>query len=533
MSGQTKTMLILVIAFSVMMSLPWLVPHTGFLALFGFVPLLCLERLASAYGTRRFWLWHYSAFVLWNAFTTFWVCNATVGGGLFAIFANALQMSLVFGLFRLGRKHLQGVLPYFFLAVMWIAWERAYFDWQVSWPWLVLGNAFARSTHLVQWYEYTGSLGGSFWIWASNLGVFGMMVALSEGRWSRWNAKARSAAVAALVLVLSAPVVASCCIYNRFEEVSEGTADIVIGQPDFDPYQKFSFLSQNQQDAILLEVFDNALSEREGDGKVLLVAPETFTSDIVCGNYESSATWRHAVEFLNSHPGTEMLMGASSSEFYFDEQARNVNDYKLKDGGWLQRHNSALTVTADGSTEIFHKSKLVVGTEMTPWPRIILPLANLLGTSIGRCVGQDEISLLHFDGIPFGCAVCYESVYGEYCTGYVKKGARFMTVITNDAWWGDTPGYKQHCSYSALRAIELRRDIARCGNTGISAFIDQRGDYVQKGPWWERTSLSGKVNLSSHLTFFAEHGDIVGRFCTFLFFLLLLSLLVRMFTKKK
>ncbi len=533
MNRQTKTMLLLTALFAVMMSLPWLVPHTGFLALFGIVPLLCLERLATINGTKRFWLWHYGAFVLWNALTTFWVCNATVGGGIFAVMANALQMSLIFGIFRFSKKHLRGVLPYIFLAVMWIVWERAYFDAQISWPWLTLGNAFARSTYLIQWYEFTGSLGGSLWIWTVNLGVFGLMVALSEGRWFSWNAKAKTAAVAVLAFILAGPVVISLARYHSYDEVSEGTMDVIIGQPNFDPYQKFTFLDQNQQDAILIKLFDQALKEREPGSKVMLLAPETFTSDIICGMYESSGTWRHVQELLHSHPGTSMIFGASSREYYFDDIARDVNDYKLKDGGWVQRHNSALSVEAGGPTEIFHKSKLVVGTEMTPFPRLILPLAEFIGVGIGRCVGQPEISLLHCDNVPIGCAVCYESVYGEYCTGYVKKGAKFLTVITNDAWWGNTPGYKQHLSYSSLRAIELRRDIARCGNTGISAFIDQKGDIVEKGPWWEPATLEGTVNFNSDLTFFAQHGDIVGRLCTFIFFLLLFSLVVAVITRKK
>ena len=111
----------LVLLFAVMMSVPYLVPHTGFLALFGIIPLLCVERIATLSDKKHIWIYHYSAFVLWNAITTFWVCNATVGGGLFAIFANAFQMSLVFGLFRLSKKKFSGALPYIFLMVTWIA----------------------------------------------------------------------------------------------------------------------------------------------------------------------------------------------------------------------------------------------------------------------------------------------------------------------------------------------------------------------------------------------------------------------------
>ena len=154
----------LVVLFALLMSVPFIVPHTGFLALFGIVPLLCMERIAGMLGKRRIWIYHYSAFVLWNAITTFWVCNATVGGGIFAVLANSLQMSLIFGLFRLSKKKFNGSLPYIFLAAAWIAWERFYFDAEISWPWLVLGNSFARTTWAIQWYEFTGSLGGSLCI---------------------------------------------------------------------------------------------------------------------------------------------------------------------------------------------------------------------------------------------------------------------------------------------------------------------------------------------------------------------------------
>ena len=156
------------------------------------------------------------------------------------------------------------------------------------------------------------------------------------------------------------------------------------------------------------------------------------------------------------------------------------------------------------------------------------------GPLMGRCIGQDKAAALHFrDSVALGCAVCYESVYGDFCRDYVKDGARLMTVITNDAWWGDTPGYRQHFNYSRLRAIELRRDLARCGNTGISAIIDQRGDVVKAGPWWEPYVMKGIVNLNSEQTFFVKHGDITGRVCSLIFLLLLALTLVRLFLPKK
>ena len=519
---------------AVLLSLPWLVPHTGALALVAFVPLLYADALAGQHKLRAGWLFPAATFLAWNAATTFWVCNATVGGGLFAIVANAAQMLLVWLLFRLSKRRLPGVVPYLFLAAMWIAWERRYFAVDISWPWLTLGGAFARSTRTVQWYEYTGTLGGSLWIWLSNLGIYGLMTAVSGGAWQRWNRLARGCAAVGIVLLVAGPVLVSKRIYSTYEERSEGTVDVVIGQPDFDPYQKFELMSQSEQTDILLDGFEAALAARPA-GPVLLLAPETFTGDVFLNAPDASPTLQRVRGFLAAHPGAEMLFGASTYDLRQGRSAPDVPARPYGDG-WAISHNSALMAAAEGPVEVYHKSKLVVGTELTPYPKIFAPLDDWLSKKMGvaglmgRCVGQDRVSLLHFgpERIPLGCAVCYESVYGEYCTDYVKAGARAMTVITNDAWWGDTPGYRQHLSYARLRAIELRRDIARCGNTGISCFIDQRGEVLDETAWWTRCTLSGLVHLSAEQTAFVRHGDLVGRVSTLIFLLLAAMLLVRL-----
>ena len=528
MKNRTVVLLSLSAAFVLLMSLPFLVEGVGFLALLGFVPLLCLERVSSQTGLKHFWWWHYGTFVAWNAATTFWVCNATVGGGIFAVLANALQMSVVFGLFRWVKRRLRGAVPYLFLAAAWIAWEKYYLTVaQISWPWLVLGNAFAGTPGLVQWYEVTGSLGGSLWVWASSLAVFGLMCALSDGRFAnRWNGKARAASLAGTVLVLFAPMVWSAVLWNRYEETSD-PLQVVIGQPDFDPYNKFGGMTQDQQNVVLLDQFRQGLKGMEGP--VLLLAPETFTSDILCNDVPSSRTFRRFQAFLQEHPEAEILFGASSWTRYDQAERPSANARRLGEGAWIESHNSALILDSAGRYGLYQKSKLVPGVEMLPYPSVLGPVDDkLLGGVAGRCVGQKEVSNLLFrQELPVGCAVCYESVYGEHCAGYVRKGARLLAIITNDAWWGDTPGYRQHLNYARLRAIETRRDIARCANTGISAFIDQKGRILERTAWWEPAVLKGTVNLNDRQTFFVRAGDVVGRLAVFVFLLLLGAALIR------
>lgn len=531
----------LIALFAILMSIPFLIPHTGFLALFGFIPLLCMDRVATMMEKKRIWIYHYSAFVLWNAITTFWVCNATVGGGLFAIFANAFQMSVIFGLFRWSKKRFNGVLPYIFLMVAWIAWERFYFDAEISWPWLVLGNSFARTLWAIQWYEFTGTLGGSLWIWSVNLAIFGLLVSLSDGSWNRFNIKARFSALIGCVLLIIGPVVISAVTGFKYKNAMDGEEQLetLIIQPNIDPYNKFEHLTQSQQNDILLAQVDSAISRRKADSTaapLLIVAPETFTNDILVGDYEKSRTWNRFTSYLKDYPNVNLLFGASSYEYIYSALPPSKTARRLSDGVWYESHNSALMTDGSERTEIFHKSRLVVAVEKTPYPGLFCKLDDILGGVMGRCIGQSEISLLNVrhttDGgylknIPIGCAVCYESVYGEYYTDYIRKGAEAMTIITNDAWWGDTPGYRQHLSYASLRAIETRRAIARCANTGISAIISPSGEIVTETTWWTPAILEGRIPLRKDISFFVTYGDIIGRVCTFLFLMLLLALVVR------
>lgn len=529
------------------LSLPYLMPHAGSFALIGLVPLLWMDYTASRDKVRHFFWWHYLVFVLWNAATTFWVCNATVGGGLFAIFANALQMSVIWSVFRWSKKYFTGMLPYIFLVALWIGWEHQYFDAEVSWPWLVLGNAFAYSTTMIQWYDATGALGGSLWVWVCNLAVFGLFYALQTRRWNGYTLFARVTAIVLTVLAFALPLTISWVRYSTFaENTSEGSIEACALQPDFDPYQKFVSFSQEEQNAVLHGMTSDVLAGRDSLAPLLLVAPETFTSDVMLNEIESSRTLSLFRRQLASYPNVNMLMGVTCYEFIYQHDAPSYTARQYRPDVWYEDHNSAVMLDGTGRNEVYHKSRLVVGVEKMPWPRVLSKVDNMLGGVIGRCVGQSEAGLLHFtgscgvasrgavsDGVAgtgataIGCAICYESIYPEYFASYVGKGAKAMAVITNDAWWGDTPGYRQHLRYSCLRAIETRRDIVRSANTGISAFINQRGDIVSQTDWWTRETLSGTLYLNSALTPFVCYGDIIGRIACFVVLLLAAAALIR------
>jgi apolipoprotein N-acyltransferase len=106
-------------------------------------------------------------------------------------------------------------------------------------------------------------------------------------------------------------------------------------------------------------------------------------------------------------------------------------------------------------------------------------------------------------------------------------------MITNDGWWKNTPGYRHHYNFSPVRAIECRRALVRVANTGISAIIDAKGMVTAQTPWWKKATLTGKVHLRRGLTFFARHGDYLGRISLVLGSILIIYTIICSFANRK
>jgi apolipoprotein N-acyltransferase len=140
------------------------------------------------------------------------------------------------------------------------------------------------------------------------------------------------------------------------------------------------------------------------------------------------------------------------------------------------------------------------------------PVFEHLGGATGGYGTQNEPGVFYSQsGIGVTPVICFESIWGEWIATGVHKGGQFIAIVTNDGWWENTSGKDQHLDYAKLRAIETRRWVCRSANTGISAFINQRGDIVQQTKWWTRTAIRQDINLNSDLTFYVLHGDYIAK----------------------
>ncbi len=523
---------------SVLLTIAW--PATGSMApllLIALVPLFVMERKvyeAKKKGKKNhLFLYVWLMFFLFNLFTTWWVWNASPFGAVMAILLNSLFIAIVFQLIHFTRINLGNRQAAFALVFLWPAWEYLHMDWDLSWPWLTLGNGFANFPRWIQWYEYTGVLGGTFWVLVSNL-----MVADWIGRLKKYDLKPLSgpALVFGLpwLLWVLVPVVVSLNMFYGYEE-TPNPVEVVAVQPNIDPYnEKFGGLSSSEQ----VQRMVNLAEEKVTDNTVYVIAPETAIP-MAFDERDFTKMEEYAIisSFLKAHPETEFIIGASTFSIYDNAYQKSPTArYSQRSGVWYDNHNTAIDIAPGHTPEFYHKSKLVPGVEKMPFPAFFMHFQEFafnLGGVAGSLGGQDERTVFGHDGRPkVAPVICYESIYGEFLGEYIKNGAELIFIITNDGWWGDTPGYKQHMQYASLAAIEHRRSIARSANTGISCFVDQRGIISQKTGWWVPAAIRGTLNANDRITFYSEYGDYIGRIGFWFGMLILLYAATRFLIRK-
>jgi len=523
-----KKLYLLSLLGGVLLFLGW--PSFGFtfILFFAFVPLLYIEHafFTGETNARRTLLFGLSfiTFFIWNISTTWWVANASMGGASMAILANSFIMSAVFWIFhlvkvRLLRANWRMPAANLLFIIFWLAYEFFHHRWDLTWPWLGLGNAFADNPTWVQWYEYTGTPGGSLWVLALNLMFF---------EWLRGNQKMIYGIACAIFL----PIMISFAMYYSYEE-KENPVNIIAVQPNIDPYsEKFYGMDFEEQLNKMLQ-----LAKQKVDSTTdYLVFPETsLTEEIWENDLEETKSIHILKEFLKPFPKLKIIVGASTLHFYEEGEKLSVTARKFrKQEGYYDAFNTAFQIDNSNSIQGYHKSKLVPGVERMPYPVVFGFLEKLaidMGGMSGSLGTQDERTVFKGkEGI--APVICYESIFGEYVGEYVRNGASLIFIITNDGWWGDTPGYKQHLIYGRLRAIETRRSIARSANTGISCFINERGDISQATEWWKPAVIQANINSNSEKTFYVNRGDIIGRVCFYVSALLIVIYFLLMFRKK-
>ncbi len=527
-------LLLLSILSGLLFALAW--PERGFVPLlfFAFVPLFFIQQQLGDSGKKGMFWYAWLAFIIWNALTTWWIWNSTSVGAVLAIVLNSLFMAVVFWLFHLSKKMLyQNKQGFFILVFYWISWEYFHMNWDLSWSWLNLGNGFAAYDKWIQWYEYTGILGGTFWVLAVNI------VAYHFVNYLFFLKEKKPVIIYSIILflLLFIPVTLSYIIYNHYVEKGK-PVEVVVVQPNTDPYHE----QYNLAPETILERNLKLAEKKITDSTDFVVFPESTLYDGRNGIWEGALMRSPLLiklkSFIQEHPQITVVIGASTYRLIGENEKKTNAARKFTNSNeYYYAYNTALMIDKTGVFQIHHKSKLAPGVEVMPSWGILKPVEKLalnLGGTIGT-LKKDKGIVIFTDkqGIGISPVICYESVYGEFVGKTVRKGAGLIFVITNDGWWGNTPGYRQHFLFSVLRAIETRRCVARSANTGISAFINQRGDVFQKTKYWEPAVIRQSLPVNTRETFYVKYGDYLARISVFISAFVFLIAMVRGYLRKR
>lgn len=507
-------------------------PFTGgltFVVFIAWIPLLLVEASISKenYKSKKVFTHAFITFLIYNLGSTWWIVFASKEGAIMAFIANTLIMSLVFYLFHITKKYVGTKEGYFALLFYWIGFEYFHFNWDSSWPWLTLGNTFSTTPSWIQWYSYTGALGGSMWILMINLLLFrAYQNVLIKGE--KWKIQTPLFYLSAFFFVI--PFTISLVMYFTYEE-EKRSVEIIAVQPNVDPYnEKFS----TGNSVHLKTIFDLA-EKKATKHTALIVAPETAISL----NSSSEKGFDRSSEYADLvHAKTKLFnipicIGASTYE-NFDHKKSTASRQYSGGPGFYEPYNSSLFINKKNEFGFIHKSKLVPGVEIIPFASTFPFLEDLainLDGGSGTLGIEKEPMIFEDSSFNFAPVICYESIYGEFVAQQCRKGAELICIITNDGWWKNTPGHKQHNSFASLRAIENRRSVVRSANTGISCFVNQRGDILQETTWWTTDVIKGNLNLNRKMTFYTVYGNVIGRSFAFVSVFLLLFTFVKRFKK--
>ena len=516
------------------------------LVFIAFVPFFYLAEWGRSTSKGKNFGVLFLALILWNISTTWWVWFASDVGAIAMLILNSLLMYLPFGLSRWlqRKKWFIWDAKWLFIA-LWLLYEYGHHRWDLSWPWLTLGNAFSGMPWYVQWYEITGTLGGTALILSVNVLVYQALINVQSKDKRSWIMRFRlPLGIVSVFGILSVLLgqLASDFVYQKKSKLKQPYRVVAI-QPNYDPYDEKFVLDPMQMVRDMAKTSDSA-----GPADCILWPETSLVGNIDVGSPAQDMQVSYLMHhWLKNGPADNaagdsslnhsraagppsMLIGSNMIHWYSwmgkgkpDVAARQSSNLEY----WYTLHNSALWIQpelsihpigsdpfkherlrgsmATGDIQFYHKSKLVPGTEQLPFVTV-LPFLERLAISLDEnsasgTLGKNATAkALGVSNSKVAPIICYESIYGDYVSEYVKDGASWLAVITNDAWWNNTPGHKQHFSYAKLRAIEQRKWVVRSANTGISGFIDPLGNTTMRSGWYQgRDERSAEVALNKHV----------------------------------
>ncbi len=439
--------------------------------------------------------------LFWAAFTLFWIAANTVAGALVAITVTSLQYAVVWWLFsRIYHRNVSLALWSF--PVIWVAAEylRHFSDLRFNW----MNIAYTQTYYLpfIQFMEWTGYLGIALLL--GYITIFIYLIFFKKQQ------LIRNSIVLSILIIL--PLLYGLIRMNDLEDKNFPTLGAGIVQPNVDPFKKWDLQFQDST----FKILKNSTFKLSKENPEFIVWPETATPFYL--RYKQN--YLYQVHSMVDSLGIYLITGTPDLKYV------NDNEYMT--------YNSAFFFTPNEMNfESYNKIALVPAAESMPFKNTLpflreidvgggdfFPGTRFTVFTINRNIfEQYEIKnvtipdSLKNSEVKVSSIICFDSVFPHLVRQFVRKGARILTIITNDGWFGNTSGPYQHAQYAVFRAVENRVSIARSANTGISFFIDPTGKKHEIVGLHERAVISYQLPITREMTFYTRHGDWLGTFC--------------------
>lgn len=451
----------------------------------------------------------YLAFFIISLLTVFWVGSwqsksdpFLMLSGIVLVFFLPCVMLINSTLYFLSRKVFKKNLSLYLFPFFWVTGEYLLTLTDLKFPWLTIGHGLAKFTAFIQIADIIGAFGLSFVVLWINIFIYKGLISFRE------NSKVGliNLSIAGLIFILA-------IVYGFFtiSSLNNDEKKIKIGiiQPNLDPWNKWELGG-------LKGILNNNLQLSQqcvDEGAKIILWPETaLPVYLLSGTYLSELDTIYS--FLNKN-NISLLTGMPDYRIYEKDAPRNAK-YSETGKYHYATYNSILLLQPNTfEVQRYGKMQLVPLGEHTPFVDQIPFLGDLLKWGVGLSgwnVGQDTTVFKFIDNkdtIKIGGLVCYESVFPTFPNYFVDRGAQFLTVLTNDSWYGKLSGPYQHKEFANLRAVENRRAVVRCANGGVSCLINKFGVTEIETKMFDRTHLVVDVPLNHKKTFYTKNPLII------------------------
>lgn len=475
-------------------------------SLFSFISLIILIEKDEKIYKKLFIIFFF--FLSQNFIITYWLITIYVTKGLLSIFCNSLLLTLLCGVYLTFAQKLKSTKEIAFFISIWISFEYFHHIWAFSWPWLTLGNVFGEKPELVQWYKFTGVLGGSLWVLVSNI------IVLNSIR--RFKIDKKSVLPAICITLI--PITISYILLNITDKKKiENKLNIAVVHTKFDNNDKISDISKVDSSITLL-------SKTILNKHTIILYPELFLRGQWLNGFENSQIKFLFRRFLYKNPNVSIVIGG---EFYI-EQENGINSTSNNLNSLIQykKYNAALKI--DSSELIDFKTKKIFIPIVEYVPDIFKQLS--LKSDNYSLMSQNINSFKIINNKAF-IPICYEAVNSVFMVNNWKD-ENFILMIASESFFNDSKiGMKQYLNISRLRAIETGKYIFKASNSGYSAVINNKGQsektfYLQKGKM-KIIDLNGYSNNKK--TFFIKSKGLFNKLILILMIILFTSLLLKKF----